>query len=188
MALATSRKCRPEGRLKFGSRRYRAPVPRSLDTARLRLRAWRAHEAEAVLGLLGDDATMGTMRAGRVHSLDEAEEWLRKRLIQQEQQGLTMWAVERQLDSVVVGACGLFPKEDRLELAYIIDHRYRLNGYAAEAAGAAVATGQAVRPGARIYATIRPDNEGSIRVAETVGLEPVGRVEDDFGSLVVYEL
>lgn len=102
--------------------------------------------------------------------------------------GLTMWAVERYLDGLLVGACGLFPQDDQLELAYIIDHRYRRQGYAAEAASAAVAVGRAVRPGWRIYATIRPDNAGSIRVAEIVGLHPTATVEDEFRALAVYDL
>lgn len=163
-------------------------MKRPIDTARLRIRDWRADEAQAVFGLLGSDATMGTMRAGRVHFPDEAQEWLQKRLAQQEQHSLTMWAVERRLDGVLVGACGLFPQEGRLELAYIIDHRYRRLGYAAEAARAAVAAGQAVRPGLRIYATIRPGNTASIGVAKAVGLRPAGTVEDEFGALAVYDL
>jgi RimJ/RimL family protein N-acetyltransferase len=99
-----------------------------------------------------------------------------------------MWAVERRGDDVLVGACGLFPHTDRLELGYIIDHRYRRQGYAVEAARAAVACAQAVRPGRRIYATIRPENEWSLRVAGAVGLVRTGSVADEHGELLVYDL
>ena len=155
---------------------------------RLRLREWRADEAQAAFDLLGSDDTMGTMRASRVHSIQEADEWLRKRLAQQQEHGLTMWAVERRCDGVLVGACGLFPQPDRLELGYIIDHRYRRQGYATEAAKAAVAAGQEARPGCRIYATIRPHNRASVGVAEAVGLHGTGTLEDDLGQLLVFDL
>jgi RimJ/RimL family protein N-acetyltransferase len=48
--------------------------------------------------------------------------------------------------------------------------------------------GQASRPGWRIYATIRPDNKASGRVAEAAGLRPTSTVTDDLGDLTVYDL
>ncbi len=130
---------------------------------------------------------MGNMRAGRVHAMSEAEEWLHRRMRQQREHALTMWAVERRQDAQLVGACGLFPQDARLELAYIIDHRHRGSGYASEAARAAVAAGRARRPGWRIYATIRPNNPASVRVAESAGLQPAAPVEDDAGALLIYD-
>lgn len=99
-----------------------------------------------------------------------------------------MWAVERLADEGLIGACGVFPHAERLELAYIIDHRYRCRGYATEAARAAVEAGQEARPGCTVYATIRPQNRASIRVAEAVGLRARQTVSDDLGDLVVYHL
>jgi RimJ/RimL family protein N-acetyltransferase len=156
-------------------------------TARLMLREWRSGEVDAVYGLLGSDATMGTGRAGRVHSLDEAQDWLGRRLQQQQEHGLTMWAAERQQDGQLIGACGLFPKDERLELAYIIDHRFWRSGYATEAARAALKAGAASRPAWPIFATIRPSNIWSLRVAETIGMRRAASVMDDRGELLVYE-
>jgi len=158
-----------------------------LVTSRLRLRAWTESDVDAVFALLGSDATMGTMRAGRVHSRTEALGWVRRRIDQQRLDGMTMWAMERQADDRLVGACGLFPQGEALELAYIVDHRYRRRGYATEAALAAVTAGAEAWPGSRIYATIRPDKEASRHVAERSGLRLQRQVADDFGDLLVYE-
>ena len=98
-----------------------------------------------------------------------------------------MWALEQQADDRLVGACGLFPHGEALELAYIVDHRFRRRGYATEAALAVVAAAADARPRSLIFATIRPDKEASRRVAERSGLRLQQRVADDFGNLLVYE-
>ncbi len=101
-------------------RSSRARVDLPIGTERLRVHEWRQDEADTVLGLLGPAQTMGEGRA-RVRSLAEAQMWLDKRLAQQREHGLTMWAVERLTDSSFVGACGLFPQDERLELGYTIE-------------------------------------------------------------------
>ena len=101
--------------------------------------------------------------------------------------GMTMWALEQQADDRLIGACGLFPQRGAMELAYVVDHRFRRRGYATEAALAVVAAGAEARPGSRIYATIRPDKAASRLVAERSGLRLKDRGADDFGELLVYE-
>ncbi len=87
-----------------------------------------------------------------------------------------------------VGACGIFPHDDGLKLGYIVDHRHVGNGYAREVARAVCDRVRAERPGDRIYATIRPDNAASVRVAEHIGFRSAGDWPDDAGPLLVYEL
>lgn len=156
-------------------------------TDRLRLREWQSGQAETVFGLMGSEETMGDART-RVYSLAEAQVWLDKRLAQQREHGMTMWAVERLFDDTFVGACGLFPEPDRLELAYILDHRHWRLGYATEAVTAVVAAVREAGEARTIYATIRPHNLGSIRVAEKVGLNLAEEVTDDRGALWVFTL
>lgn len=98
-----------------------------------------------------------------------------------------MWALEQQADDRLVGACGLFPHDDGLELAYIVDHRFRGRAYATEAAVAVVTASAQAQPGSRIYAMIRPGKAASQVVAERSGLRLQKRVTDDFGDLLVYE-
>lgn len=159
-----------------------------LETPRLRLREWRPDEVAAVLALLGEPRTMGAdPGASRVTTMVQAEAWLQKRLTQQRVHRLTMWPVEHRLSSELVGACGLFPEREALELCYIVDHGHRHKGYAAEAASAAIAIGRAAHPGWRIYATIRPDNKASARVAAALGLHYVETTVDGHGDSDTYE-
>ncbi len=153
---------------------------------RLRVRAWREDEAAVVMGLLGSAATMGDMRAGRVHSDDEAARWLDGRLRQQRELGLTMWAVDNRADDVFVGACGLFPQDTELELAYIISHRHRGQRYASEAAGLVLDALDAAGIQMPVYAIIRPRNVASRRVAEVLGFRCTEERTDDRGVLLVY--
>ena len=131
---------------------------------------------------------MGRMRAGRADSRDDAAAWVAKRIEQQERTGLTMWAVERREASGLVGACGIFAHDDGLELGYIVDHRHVGQGYASEVARAVCDRVRVEHPSDRIYATIRPDNTASIRVAENVGFRLIGNLSDAAGSLLLFEL
>lgn len=169
-------------------RRYRALVDLPLVTVRLLLREWTQDDVDAAYALLGDAATMGRMRSGRADSRDDAAVWVSRRMEQQAEHGLTMWAVERRIHSGVIAACGLFPHDDGLELGYIVDHRHVGNGYATEAARAVCDAARNERPDERIFATIRPHNAGSIRVAENLGFRLGGEVTDEAGALLVYEL
>ena len=99
-----------------------------LVTPRLMLRAWTDDDVDAAFELLGNDETMGRMRAGRARSREDAAVWVARRVEQQKAHGLTMWAVERRTEPGVVAACGLFPHDDGLELGYIVDHRHIGNG------------------------------------------------------------
>ncbi len=97
-----------------------------------------------------------------------------------------MWAVEALATDEMVGLCGFFSHEGvgETELGYVIKAPLWGRGYATEATQAAVTS--ALRAGYRLYATIRPWNSGSIRVAERAGLCLDERAEDDRGQLLVY--
>lgn len=157
-------------------------------TARLVLRTWSLADVDAAFGLLGNDKTMGRMRAGRVDTRHDAEVWVSRRIEQQTQQGLTMFAMELRGTPGLVGACGLFPHNEAMELAYIVDHHHVGKGYATEAAQGVCAAARNDNPQVRIYATIRPDNRSSIAVAERVGLRLTSEFEDTAGALLLYKL
>ena len=97
-----------------------------------------------------------------------------------------MWAVEVLATGEMVGLCGFFPHDgaEETEVGYVIKAPLWGRGYATEATQAAVAS--ALLAGLPLYATIRPWNTGSIRVAERAGLWLDERIEDDRGQLLVY--
>ncbi len=99
-----------------------------------------------------------------------------------------MWAVDRRADDVLVGTCGVFPQETELELAYIISHKHRGKCYAVEAAGLVLDALREASIEMPVYATIRPGNYASRRVAEGLGLRCTAEHTDDRGPLLVYRV
>lgn len=159
-----------------------------LTTARLRLRALTADDVDAVFAILGDEQTTARV-SWRQPSRAAAQGWLARRMAQEVRHGLSMWAVDLLDGGGTVGLCGFLPAADdpgtgEIELGYVVKASVWGRGYATEAATAAV--GAAHRAGRTVYATIRPWNAGSVRVAERAGLHADGSVDDERGPLLVY--
>lgn len=91
-----------------------------------------------------------------------------------------------------VGALGFAgpPGEDgKVQLGYAVFPRYEGNGYATEAATAAIRWAFTQPDVFAVRATIPPWNAGSIRVAEKIGMRLSGQAEDDeVGPVLVYEI
>ncbi len=138
-----------------------------------------------VFDILSDEETTARV-SWRQTSRESASAWLRKRMAAEAEHGLSMWAVEMLKNRELIGLCGFLPrpKDDDLELGFVIKACYWGNGYATEAVRAAV--GAVVGEERRVYATIRPWNVGSIVVAERAGLKPDGELQDERGTLIVY--
>lgn len=155
-----------------------------ITTNRLRLRALRADDLGSVFDILGDGITTAQV-SWRQPDLESTRRWLEARLADEKSFGLSMWAVELQATNSLVGLAGFFPKvAPEVELGYVIHASYWRRGYATESVTAAV---QAVQDlPVRVYATIRPWNEGSLRVARHAGLAEVDRYTDDRGPMLVF--
>lgn len=91
-----------------------------------------------------------------------------------------------------VGAIGFAgpPGDDgKVQIGYAIFPRYERNGYATEAANAAVRWAFTQPDVAAVRATIPPWNAGSIRVAEKIGMRLSGEAQDDeVGQVLVFEI
>jgi RimJ/RimL family protein N-acetyltransferase len=159
-------------------------LPKLILTERLVLRPLSENDEEAVFGILNDETTTAGV-SWRQHTREGARAWLDRRIENERTRGVNMWAVEQRSSSEVVGLCGFFPSESQLELGYVIHARFWRRGFAKEAARACVE--QAVRSGYCIYATIRPMNRASVRIAESAGLRLTRKIEDERGGLLLYE-
>lgn len=158
-----------------------------LVTDRLRLRALCEDDAEAVFGILGDEETTARV-SWRQPTLETTRDYVSRRISDQREHGLSMWAVEL-LESAgeLVGLCGFFPEAPpTVELGYVIHASRWRQGFATEAVTAAM---RAVQPlPVEVYATIRPWNVGSIRVATRAGMVETDQYTDDRGLMLVYGL
>jgi [ribosomal protein S5]-alanine N-acetyltransferase len=102
--------------------------------------------------------------------------------------GFSLWLVRDRPTGAVVGDCGLIPLELRgpeIELGYRLGRRWWGGGLATEAAGAALRAGLDVLGLDRILAVTHPENAGSRRVMEKLGMTYQG-VGSYYGGCVVY--
>lgn len=115
-----------------------------VETERLRLRNWRAEDAEPFHRHTNTGAVMRWL--GGVKSRDVIEWAVRERFMAwQAERGFTFWLVERKEDGALLGFCGLklgddpaSPVEGDMEIGWRLREDAWGKGYAREAAAAAL--------------------------------------------------
>src|SRR5690348_6456819 len=151
-----------------------------LTTERLRLRPWRVDDAEAALGLYGDEQLVKWLSPAMtvVRDVDAMrsvlEQWAA------EDTRLTWpagrWAVEALDDGRLVGGVALLPLppgDEDLELSYQILKSEQRQGFASEAARRAAR--RAFDEGVpELFVVARPANAGGSGVAKRLGFQWVG--------------
>lgn len=154
-----------------------------LKTTRLTLRPLTRSDVPAVHRILGDERTTEAVSWGQPFEESTAA-WVDRRISQQEATGFSMWLVLL-TDDQPIGLAGFFPTSvpDQLELGYVIHADHWRNGYGYEAVSAVLALAEHHD----VVATIRSTNAASIALAESLGLERAGAIEDTRGILLVFE-
>jgi RimJ/RimL family protein N-acetyltransferase len=157
----------------------------ALVTARLTLRRFTEEDAGFVLRLLNEPSFLHFIGDRGVRTLDDARRYLRDGpLASYERHGFGLYLVALAADSTPIGMCGLIQREELADVdvgfAFLPEHWSR--GYAFEAAAAVVEEGKRTFGLERIAAITTPDNAGSIRVLEKLGLRYERRVRLDPGE------
>lgn len=144
-------------------------IPR-LETERLILRADRESDFDAFAGFMAD-ADFTRFIAGEPQSRSDAWRAFAYGIGHWHLRGYGFWAVERKSDGVYLGRVGLNNPEGwpGLEVGWIIGKPYWRNGYAFEAAGAALDYAFLTQPVDEMISTIAPDNVASQGVARKLG-------------------
>jgi RimJ/RimL family protein N-acetyltransferase len=155
----------------------------TLDTERLRLRAFREEDLDAYAAICADPEVMRYLGDGR--ALSRADAWRQMALIigHWALRGYGLWAVEERATGVLVGRLGFFNPEGwpGFELGWMLRRASWGHGYATEGAGRALAHAFTDMGRDHLISLIRPDNRASIRVAERLG-ERLERRTDLFGQ------
>jgi RimJ/RimL family protein N-acetyltransferase len=145
-----------------------------LETERLILRHLSPEQdAEFMLELLNEPAFIKNIADRGVRTTEESRQYLASGPVASyEQNGFGMYAVELKESGVPVGVCGLVKREglDDVDIGYAFLERHWGKGYAYESASAVLDYGRDVLGLERIVAITAPDNRGSIRVLEKIGL------------------
>jgi RimJ/RimL family protein N-acetyltransferase len=150
-----------------------------LDTPRLRLRQFDPGDAGFVLQLLNEPPFMHFIGDKGVRTLDDAREYIRKGpLDSYARLGFGMYLVSLKTNGAPVGMCGLVKREvlEDVDIGFAFLTQVHSQGYGFEAASAVLAHARYSLGMRRIAGVTRPDNHGSIRVLQKLGLELIGTV------------
>lgn len=141
------------------------------ETTRLRLRPFTPADFDDLFGLYSDPEVMRYIGHG-VRSREETEQGMARTAGHWSGVGLGMWAVFEKDTGKFVGRCGLQPlaETSEIEVGYALHREFWGRGYATEGALAALRFGFETAGLARIVAIARPENAGSRRVLEKVGM------------------
>jgi len=144
-----------------------------IETHRLRLRALRPDDLDALQGIFGDPRVMAGFDSCPFEE-DQTRSWLIRALDHWERHGIGLFAVLDKTANVLIGDCGLelidLDGEQVAELGYDLRSDHWGRGLATEAAAAVRDHAFEVLGLPRVVSLIRVGNSASRRVAEKIGL------------------
>ena len=164
---------RPAALFPARGERYSRATMQFLQTERLTIRPFTEDDAAFILELVNDAEWLRFIGDKNVHSQDDARRYLREGpLAMMARHGLGLCHVERRIDGLALGMCGLIKRDtlDDVDLGFAFLPGARGRGYAREAAAAVVGFGFGTLGLKRIVAISDPDNQASARVLEAAGL------------------
>lgn len=140
-----------------------------IQTGRLRLRGWRESDLDPLVRMMANPEVARFI--GGVQPRSSVWRSMAMFVGLWALHGYGFWAVERSSDGVFLGRVGLWHPESwpGIELAWSLDRPYWGNGYATEAAKAALDYGFLNLPVPKLVSLIDPENVPSQRVASRLG-------------------
>ncbi|MFC3107143.1 GNAT family N-acetyltransferase [Undibacterium arcticum] len=145
-----------------------------LETERLILRRITQGDAEFYLALLNEPSWLRFIGDKGVRTLEQAHASIvNGPLAMYERHGFGLYVTALKADGTPIGMCGLIKRDglDDVDIGYAFFPRYRGQGYALEAAAAVQAHGKSAFDLKRLVAITNPDNHGSIRLLENIGMK-----------------
>ena len=143
------------------------------ETPRLLLRRMDAGDARVIFELLNDPEYIRHIGDRGVRSPAAAARYIEEVAVASyARHGFGLWLVVRKVDGAALGMAGLVRRDgfDAVEVGYALLPEYRGQGYALEAAQAALRVGRERHGLARIVATCSADNPESIKLLRRLGL------------------
>jgi RimJ/RimL family protein N-acetyltransferase len=149
----------------------------TLTTPRLFLRAWTPEDAEALFTILQEKDLLRYFPRTIPPPLDRVERYIAHHLAQWQERGYGHWAVVLHPSNQLIGWNGLeyLPETSETEVAYLLSNKYWGQGFATEAARAAIDYGFGTVGLKQIIGLTHPENIASQRVLEKCGLAFIDR-------------
>ena len=144
-----------------------------IETSRLRLRMFRPSDLDALSRITGDAEVMKYLGTSGARTREKTKNTIDVILRHWDEHGFGIWALDHKMDGRLIGWCGLqmLEKTPEVEVAYLLARAYWNQGLATEAARASIEYGLNELRLDRIVAIARPENVGSYRVMEKVGMK-----------------
>jgi RimJ/RimL family protein N-acetyltransferase len=144
-----------------------------IESERLSLRRLNAGDAEFILELLNDPSFIQNIGDRGVRTVADACRYIANGPVASyEKFGFGLYLVQIKESGVPIGICGLLKREslEDVDVGFAFLPAFRQKGYAFESAAAVMRYGRDVLRLNRIVAITSPENEGSIRVLEKLGM------------------
>ena len=155
-----------------------------LETERLVLRQFSTDDAVFILELLNEPSFIQNIGDRGVRTLEDARSYLLKvPIASYDKNGFGLYLVELKETNESIGMCGLIKREELedVDIGYAFLPKYWSKGYAVESAMAVKEYAREIIGLKRLVAITDPENQGSIRVLEKIGLkfEKMVRLSED---------
>jgi RimJ/RimL family protein N-acetyltransferase len=165
----------------------------TIETDRLYLRHLTNDVAPFILELLNDPSFIQNIGDRNVRSIPDAEAYILKGPVASyEKNGFGLDLVILKETGESMGICGLIKRDtlDDVDIGYAFLPKFWSKGYAVESAIAVKEYGQKVHGLKRIVAITLPENKGSIRVLERIGLtfEKMIKLDGDNDELMLFAI
>jgi RimJ/RimL family protein N-acetyltransferase len=151
-------------------------VPEIL-TPRLRLRGFEATDAEAMHHLMAEEGVLRYFPSTKAPSLERVRSMIVWFQNHWQQRGYGDWVVETRESGEVMGRCGLLYIQDtaETEIDFLLGKPFWGQGFATEAAKAALQFGLEEHNFAAVVGIVHPENLASQRVLEKLGMRQTMR-------------
>jgi RimJ/RimL family protein N-acetyltransferase len=155
-----------------------------LSTERLFLRKFNLNDADFLIKLMNDKDWIRNIGDRGVHSIRDAEEYIRTRFLKSyDENGFGFYVIALKDSGQLIGTAGLVNREglEHVDIGYGMLPEYRGKGYAFEATKAVYDYGYSELGLNKIIAIVNPDNQGSINLLKKLGLrfEKMIRLPDE---------
>lgn len=144
-----------------------------LETERLALRKLSSNDAEFILELLNEPSFIKNIGDKGVRTRNDAVQYIQNGPVASyERFGFGLYLVQLKGSGAPIGICGLLKREtlQDIDVGFAFLPRFWSKGYAVESAAAVMDHGRKVLGIGRIVAITAPENYGSIKVLEKIGL------------------
>jgi RimJ/RimL family protein N-acetyltransferase len=145
-----------------------------LETDRLNLRWLSTDDVEFILELLNEPSFLRFIGDKGVRTLDDARAYILNGPVDMYTRlGFGLYLTELKDGGVPIGICGLIKRDglDDVDIGFAFLPKFWAKGYAYEAAAAVMTYGKDVLDLKRIVAITSPDNHGSAKVLEKLGMQ-----------------